>query len=440
MAPDLTLDRMFVSGAPVAPLPAEELLAFLLQAGALLGTAVILGRLAQRVGLPAIVGELCAGVLLGPSVVGALGVWDGPSVGQLHLLDAAGMFGVLLLVGCSGTELDLRLVRKRGATAAKISAGGLLVPLVLGVSAGFVIPLSLLSGGADRTVTALFLGVAMCVSAIPVIAKTLLDMNLLHRSVGQLILSAAVVDDIFGWMMLSVVSAMATTGLRAGTVVGSAIAIAAVVLIAAFVLRPLARVVLRRGQVLGPVTVIILLGAAGTQALEIEAVFGALVCGVVIASVLPDPEALAPLRKVVLTVLAPLFFALAGLRMDLTALADPGVAAVAASILVLAVVGKFLGAGVGALAGGLTRWEALACGAGMNARGVIEVIVAMTGLRLGVLNTAAYTSIVLVAITTSLMAPPLLRWAMNRIEHTAEDQLRLNWPQVPDKQERSEIP
>lgn len=424
----------------MAPLPAEALLAFLLQAGALLGTSVILGRLARKVGLPAIVGELGAGVLLGPSVVGALGVWDGPSAGQLHLLDAAGMFGVLLLVGCSGTELDLRLVRKRGATAAKISVGGLLLPLVLGVSAGFVIPLSLLSGGADRTVTALFLGVAMCVSAIPVIAKTLLDMNLLHRTVGQLILSAAVVDDIFGWMMLSVVSAMATTGLRAGTVIGSVIVIAAVVLIAAFVLRPLARVVLRRGQVLGPVTVIILLGAAGTQALEIEAVFGALICGVVIASVLPDPEALAPLRKVVLTVLAPLYFALAGLRMDLTALADPRVAAVAASILVLAVVGKFLGAGVGALAGGLTRWEALACGAGMNARGVIEVIVAMTGLRLGVLNTAAYTSIVLVAITTSLMAPPLLRWAMNRIEHTAEEQLRLNWPQAPDKQERSEIP
>ncbi|EFF93598.1 Na+/H+ antiporter [Streptomyces sp. e14] len=400
---------------------------FLLQAGALLATAVVLGGLARRMGLPAIVGELSAGVLLGPSVLGALGIWDGPSTEQLHLLDAAGLLGVLLLVGCSGTELDLRMVRKRGATAARVSIGGLLIPLALGVAAGFVVPLSLLSPGGDRTVVALFLGVAMCVSAIPVIAKTLLDMNLLHRNVGQLTLTAAVIDDVFGWMMLSVVSAMATTGLRTGTVVGSALTIAAVVLFAAFVLRPLARAVFRRGPVLGPAVVIILLGSAGTQALRLEAVFGAFVCGVVIASVLPRPEALAPLRTVVLTVLAPLFFALAGLRMDLTALADPEVAAFAATILLLAVAGKFAGAGIGALASGLTRWEALACAAGMNARGVIEVIVAMAGLRLGVLNSSAYTSIVLVAVVTSLMAPPFLRMAMNRIEHTAEEQLRLNW-------------
>ncbi|WP_367221044.1 cation:proton antiporter [Streptomyces sp. 16-176A] len=413
--------------APVAPLPADSVTSFLLQAGALLATAVVLGGLARRVGLPAIVGELSAGVLLGPSVLGALGIWDGPSTEQLHLLDAAGLLGVLLLVGCSGTELDLRMVRKRGATAARVSIGGLLIPLALGVAAGCVVPLSLLSPGEDRTVVALFLGVAMCVSAIPVIAKTLLDMNLLHRNVGQLTLTAAVIDDVFGWMMLSVVSAMATTGLRTGTVVGSALTIAAVVLFAAFVLRPLARAVFRRGPVLGPAVVIILLGSAGTQALKLEAVFGAFVCGVVIASVLPRPEALAPLRTVVLTVLAPLFFAQAGLRMDLTALADPEAAAFAATILLLAVAGKFAGAGIGALASGLTRWEALACAAGMNARGVIEVIVAMAGLRLGVLNSSAYTSIVLVAVVTSLMAPPLLRMAMNRIEHTAEEQLRLNW-------------
>ncbi|MEU3411671.1 cation:proton antiporter [Streptomyces sp. NPDC006658] len=429
---------MVIAANPVAPLPADRLLTFLLQAGLLLGTALILGRLARRVNLPAIAGELCAGVLLGPSVLGALGVWHGPDTGQMHLLDATGQIGVLLLVGLSGAELDLRLVRTRGATAAKISLGGLLVPLAFGVAAGFVLPLSLLSGGADRTVVALFLGVAMCVSAIPVIAKTLLDMNLLHRNVGQLTLTAAVMDDVVGWLLLSVVSAMATTGLRTQTVLGSVAEIAAVLLVAVFVLRPAARVVLRRGPAIAPVAVILLLGGAATQALGIEAVFGAFVCGVVIASVNPRPEALVPLRTVTLTVLAPLFFALAGLRMDLTALADPAVAAVAAGILLLAVAGKFLGAWIGARASGLTTAEALACGAGMNARGVIEVIVAMTGLRLGVLNATAYTTIVLVAIVTSLMAPPLLRRAMDRIEHTAEEQMRLAWPSVPEK--KSEIP
>ncbi|MGW2950985.1 cation:proton antiporter [Streptomyces eurythermus] len=432
------LGPMVTATNPVAPLPADRLLTFLLQAGLLLGTALVLGGLARRVNLPAITGELCAGVLLGPSVLGALGVWHGPGTDQMHLLDATGQLGVLLLVGLSGAELDLRLVRTRGATAARISLGGLLVPLALGVAAGFVLPLSLLSGGADRTVVALFLGVAMCVSAIPVIAKTLLDMNLLHRDVGQLTLTAAVIDDVFGWLLLSVVSAMATTGLGPGTVAGSVAEIAAVLLAAAFVLRPAARAVLRRGPAVAPVVVIVLLGGAATQALGIEAVFGAFVCGVVIASVNPRPEALAPLRTVTLTVLAPLFFALAGLRMDLTALAEPEVAAVAAGILLLAVAGKFLGAWMGAAASGLGTAEALACGAGMNARGVIEVIVAMTGLRLGVLNATAYTTIVLVAIVTSLMAPPLLRRAMDRVEHTAEEQMRLTWPSVPEK--KSEIP
>jgi Kef-type K+ transport system membrane component KefB len=294
------------------------------------------------------------------------------------------------------------------------------------------LPASLLSAGADRTVFALFLGVAMCVSAIPVIAKTLLDMNLLHRNVGQLILAAGMVDDVFGWLMLSVVSAMATTGVRAGQVALSLLYLGAIIIVAVLVGRPAVRAALRLsgrspepGPTIATTVVIILLCAAATQALGMESIFGAFVAGVLIGSSGGlDLDRLAPLRTVVLAVLAPLFFATAGLRMDLTALGEPVVLAAALAVLLIAILGKFAGAYIGARASRLNRWEALALGSGMNARGVIEVIVAMVGLRLGVLSTATYTIVVLVAIVTSLMAPPVLRVAMQRVDDAAEDQLR----------------
>ena len=210
--------------------------------------------------------------------------------------------------------------------------------------------------------------------------------------------------------------------------------------------------------------VLVLLASAGTQALGMEAILGAFLCGVLVGSAGTtaasakesasagataasakesasagataasakesasagqlDRQRLAPLRTFVMTVLAPLFFATAGLRMDLTGLARPLVLASALAVLAVAVVGKFAGAYVGARAARLGHWPGLALGAGLNARGVVEVVVATVGLRLGVLGQEAYTIIVLIAIATSLMAPPMLRYAARRIAVTAEENNR----------------
>ena len=209
------------AAGPIAPIGAHQLLVFLLQIGLLLGLALALGRLAAGMSMPAVVGELAAGVLLGPSLLGhvapGLSGWLLPrQPEQLHMLDAVGQLGVLLLVGVTGMHIDLGLVRRKGATAAWVSAGGLLVPLGLGVGWGFLLPGSLVPDGAERPVLALFLGVAMAVSAIPVIAKILLELRLLHRDIGQLVICAAAVDDIVGWFLLSVASAMATVGVHTG--------------------------------------------------------------------------------------------------------------------------------------------------------------------------------------------------------------------------------
>ncbi|MEV4395808.1 cation:proton antiporter [Nonomuraea sp. NPDC049607] len=412
------------------PLGAHDLLVFMLQLGLLLGLAVLLGRLAERLRMPAIVGELSVGVLLGPSLLGH--VVPALTFTRLHLLDAVGQVGVLLLVAITGIQLDFGLVRRRGATAAKVSVAGLVVPLALGVAAGYLLPASLLVEGTSVTVFALFLGVATCVSAIPVIAKTLTDMKLLHRDVGQLCLTAGMVDDAFGWFMLSIVSAMATTGVRTGQIVLSLVYLAALVPFALWVGRPLVRWTMRAatrsaepGTAGAAAVVLVLLAAAGTHALGLEAILGAFVCGVLLGrSGHADASWLAPLRTIVLSVLAPLFFATAGLRMDLTLLARPDVLAASGVVLGVAIVGKFLGAYLGALLSRMSAWEAFALGAGMNARGVIEVIVAMVGLRIGIIDTAMYTIVIVVAIVTSLMAPPILRVAMRRVELTAEERLR----------------
>src|SRR6266545_948065 len=272
--------------APVAPLATKPLLVFLLALVVLLLLARLLGSLAERLGLPAIVGELMTGVVLGPSLLGHLapGVsgWMLPAKpDQMHLIDAVGQLGVLLLVGITGTHLDVGLLRRQAFTATAVSVCGLVVPLSLGVAMGLLVPASLTSNGrSGHWVFAVFLGVAMCVSAIPVIAKTLSDMRLLHRNVGQLTLAAGMIAD---------------------------------------------------------AVIVVLLGAVVTQTLGLEPVFGAFVAGILIATARPAQVRLAPLRTVVLSVLAPLFLATAGLRMDLTALARPAVAVTAVAVLAVAI-------------------------------------------------------------------------------------------------------
>lgn len=426
------------SVVPVAPIASHATMILLLQIGLLGLLALGLGRLAVRAGLPPVVGELCAGVLIGPSLLGTLAPrfsgWLLPhQAEQTHLLDAVGQIGVLLLVGITGTEMDFKLVKRRGMTAVRISLAGLIIPFGLGIGAGLLLPASLHAGHHSKAVFTLFLGVAMCVSAIPVIAKTMMDMHLLHRNIGQLTLSAGVIDDVVGWFLLSVISAMATVGFTTGTITRTCFYILLTVFVAALPGRWLLRGALRAAErtkdplpTIAVVAVAIMLSAAATQAMGFEGVFGAFVCGIALGSTgALSHVRIAGLRRFVLAFLAPLFFATAGLRIDLTALRKPTVLVAAVVILTLAIAGKFVGAYLGGRMSRLNRWESLALGAGMNARGVIEVIIAMVGLRLGVLSTDTYTIIVLVAIITSVMAPPMLRFAMKRVEQTADEELRL---------------
>jgi Kef-type K+ transport system membrane component KefB len=259
--------------------------------------------------MPRIVGELATGVILGPSlllhVLPGASHWLFPAdANQVQLLDGIAQVGAVLLVGVAGIQLDLRLLRRMGGTALTVSGLNLIVPLALGMTLGLFLPATVVaSGHTSRAVLALFIGVTMCVSAIPVIAKTLSDMRLLHRNLGQLILAAGSIDGAVGWLLLSVVSAAAGTGIRADHVLVAVAYLIAFVLLAGSVARVGVKEVLTvttraddPGPTVAAAVVIILAGAVTTASVGMEPIFGAFIAGTVISASRIAQRQLAALR------------------------------------------------------------------------------------------------------------------------------------------------
>ncbi|WAC55390.1 cation:proton antiporter [Gordonia sp. SL306] len=395
----------------------------LTQLAIILAVALSAGMIARRMGLPAMVGELLAGVVLGPSLLGfalpGAQEWLFPDDGAPSALVAGiGQFGILLLVGLAATELDAGLLRKRVKVVSSVSAWSFAIPLMLGIGVGIVVPEHF--RGADTSVAefALLLGAAMSLSAIPVIAKILTDLDLLRREIGQITLAAGTLSDVGAWMLVAVVSAMATVGLRGWQLPLTIVCLLALI-VATSVLRPVVHRILdrlesssQREYVNTVVVILIIGGAALTSALHLEAVLGAFFAGVLVGR--RGGAVLEPLQSVTATVLAPVFLATAGLHLDLTELGEPGAVLLAIVILGMATAGKMLGAYIGARVVRVGHWDALALGSGLNARGVVGIVVATVGLQLGVFDDTVYMVVILVALVTSIMAGPMLVHTIRR--------------------------
>jgi Kef-type K+ transport system membrane component KefB/nucleotide-binding universal stress UspA family protein len=424
----------------IQPLPHHALLIVLIQLAVLLLVSRTAGELMQKVNLPPVVGELLAGVLLGPSVLGALlpdlqnQIFPRDQM-QSNLLSVVSWLGVLFLLIVTGLETDLNLIIRKGKTALMISMGGIIVPFITGLGLGYFLPDSFLADPSKRLVFMLFIATAMSISAVPVIAKVLMDLNLIRRDIGQITLAAGMTDDTIGWILLSVVAGLATSGtIDVKSVLGSVLGAVLFLAFAFTVGRSLMIQVLRwvDDRVGGPtaslsaVLVIGLAASALTHSLGIEAALGAFVTGI-LAGQAPrfSREAGRTLELITVSFLAPIFFAAAGLKVNLLQLMTPKIFLVGMVVLIIACIGKFTGAYIGSRISGLSHWEGLALGSGMNARGAMEIIVATIGLSLGVLNQQMYSIIVMVAIVTSLMAPPLLRWTLTHVEIGEEEAQRL---------------
>jgi Kef-type K+ transport system membrane component KefB/nucleotide-binding universal stress UspA family protein len=424
----------------IKPLGHHELLLFLVQLALLLLVSRGLGELMRRFNQPPVVGELLAGVLLGPSLFGW--IWPGlyaqifpHSQTQADLLSVVSWLGVLFLLIVTGLETDLQLIIRKGKTALFISLGGIIIPFITGMALGWLLPDSFLANPNNRLVFTLFIATAMSISAVPVIAKVLMDLKLIRRDIGQITLAAGMTDDTIGWILLSVVSGLASSGkFDINTIIGAVSGAVLFLGIAFTVGRIAVDQALRwvddniggATASLSIVLVITLLAAAVTHSVGIEAALGAFTFGILAGeSRRFSREAGHTLEMITAGFLAPIFFAAAGLKVNLLQLLTPSTLLIGLLVLTVACVGKFIGAYLGSRIGGLSHWESLAMGSGMNARGAMEIIVATIGLSLGVLNQQMYSIIVMVAIVTSLMAPPLLRWTLSKVTIGEEEAHRL---------------
>ncbi|MGB3653348.1 MAG: cation:proton antiporter [Rivularia sp. (in: cyanobacteria)] len=424
----------------IKPLAHHQLLLLLLELSLLLLVARGLGEVMRRINFPPVVGELLAGVLLGPSLFGLLfpnlhaHIFP-QSQQQSDLLSVISWLGVLCLLIVTGLETDLKLIIRKGKTALLISLGGIVIPFLTGFGLGWFLPETFLADPSKRLVFSLFIATAMSISAVPVIAKVLMDLNLIRRDIGQVTLAAGMTDDTIGWILLSVVSGLASSGkFDFGTVFRSVTAAILFLAIAFTIGRTIVDQILRWvddkvGGVTASLSVLLVLSfsaAAFTQYLGLEAALGAFVVGILAGqSRRFSSEAGHTLEIFTAGFLAPIFFASAGLKVNLLALLVPQTLLFGLLVLAVACVGKFTGAYIGSRVGGLSHWEGMAMGSGMNARGAMEIVVATIGLSLGVLNPQMYSIILMVAIITSLMAPPLLRWSLSHVTIGEEERSRL---------------
>jgi Kef-type K+ transport system membrane component KefB len=203
--------------AVIEPLGHHALLLVLLQLGLLLAVARLLGEVARKVGLPTVVGELLAGIVLGPSLLGSIapGLFESifpAEAEQRHLLEVVSWLGVMMLLILTGLETDVPLILRKGKSAAAISIGGIVVPFITGFGLAQVLPQEFIAAPDQRLVFSLFIGTAMSISAIPVIAKVLVEMKVIRRDIGQITLAAGMIDDTIGGILLSVVAGLARGG------------------------------------------------------------------------------------------------------------------------------------------------------------------------------------------------------------------------------------
>ena len=424
----------------------NDVLALVTQIAILLFTARALGEIAQRLGQPPVIGELLAGILLGPSFLGKLFPfiigYVIPEKGvQGYLLEAISLMGAMFLLFITGLETDLQLIRRYAKASMAAAAGGVIVPFAGGFLLGQALPDFLLVNPAQRMIFSLFLATAMSISAIPVLAKILIDLNLMRRNIGQAIIAAGMVDDTIAWILLSIVAGLAT-----GKAVTTLSVLGAFGTVLAFMIVSLTfgRWLVKRSldfvqdQVTSPhriltlSVILIFVWGSLTQALHLEPVLGAFVMGILFGQMPRLPQAVrTSLDEITIGIFAPIFFAVAGLKVNLLILFDPQLIVIAFWVILVATAGKVIGtyAGVRLLAH-KDHWTALSFGAALNARGAVGIIVAAIGLSLGILSQAMFSIIVVMAMVTSLLAPFFLRWTLKFIKPDEQEVKRLHQEQL----------
>jgi Kef-type K+ transport system membrane component KefB len=387
--------------------------------------ARLVGEFFRKFKMPLVVGELIAGVLLGPTLLGnylpEASKYFYVSTGNVGIaLNGLTTISVIMLLFVAGMEVELSIIRQQGAVAFKTSLVGLVIPMGLGyftaryfytwfgeTDMNNVLPFSL------------FIGTAMAVSALPVIARTLMDLGLFRTRIGMIIIAAAMFDDLIGWILFSVILGMMNKTAQGIDFVYTL----GLTLLYAIGMLTVGRFLINKsvpwseknftwpGGFLSISLGLAFLGAAFTEFAGIHAIFGAFIMGIAIGdSVHVTEKTREIVHQFVTNIFAPLFFISVGFKVNFLANFNLQIVAL---VFFLAVVCKLLGAGLGALWGGLSKKEALAVGFGMNARGAMEIILATLALQAKLIGEPLFVAIVIMAVLTSIMAGPMLQLLLN---------------------------
>lgn len=402
-----------------------EVLSLLVQLSLMLLVGRVFAEVARKVQQPAVVGEILAGIMLGPTILGMLEPdWFNrlfPTGSSALVLDGFVQVAVILLLFIAGLEVDLHIVLQQGKQAFYTSFFGLIVPFALGFTFPYLFPAFFgISSPADLLPFALFLGASMSITALPVIARVLMDLGIFKSSMGMLVISSAMINDIIGWLIFSVVLGMIGKDIQNVTLVQT------VLLTVTFtvVMLTVGRGIINRllpwvnknlawpGGLLALSLALCFLAAAFTEYIGIHAIFGAFIIGIALG----DSEHMSERAKEIVhqfinNIFAPLFFVSIGLKVNFAANFD---FPLTLAIVAIAFAGKIIGSGLGTRLGGFSWRESAAAGFGMNARGAMEIILGLVALENGLINERIFVSLVIMALITSMTSGPLMKWVLRR--------------------------
>jgi len=399
----------------------HELVVLLIGMASMLILSRIASELARSVRFPVVMGEIIIGIILGPTILGnfapEVSAYIFPISGNASIaLNGITMVAVIMMLFVAGMEVQLPVVLKQGKAAVLTSSLSMIIPFTLGFVTAWYYPQWFGQSEEYKLLFALFFGTALSISALPVIARILIDMGLFKTKIGMIIIASAMFNDLLGWLIFSfILSSMQTTANTSNEFTYTIIYIVGFGLFMLTIGRKILDKIMPwmqqklswPGGVLSISLGICFLSAAFTESIGIHAILGAFIAGIAIGdSVHLKEKAREIIYQFVTNIFAPLFFVSIGLKVNFI---ENFNGTLVLLVLVVAYIGKVSGASIGARLGGFTRKESLAVGFGMNARGAMEIILGTLALQAGLINEPIFVALVIMALLTSLTSGPMMR-------------------------------
>ncbi|WP_303890904.1 cation:proton antiporter [Dysgonomonas mossii] len=389
------------------------------------------GWIFKKIGQPSVIGEILAGIVLGPSLIGSYFpemsafLFPANSLGNLQILS---QIGLILFMFIIGMELNLKALQSKAHDAIVISHASIIIPFSLGVGLAYFIYEGHAPEHIDFTAFALFMGISLSITAFPVLARIIQERGIHKTKLGAIVITCAAADDITAWCLLAAVIAI----VKAGSVVSALYTILFALIYVIFMIK-LVRPFLRKigdlyqtqkqvNQSVVAIFFIVLLASAFiTETIGIHALFGAFMAG----AIMPDninfrKIFIGKIEDVALVLFLPIFFVISGLRTEIGLINDPALWEITGLIILLAIIGKFVGSAIAAKVVGQNWKDSLTIGALMNTRGLMELVALNIGYELGVLKAEVFAMMVIMALVTTFMAGPILK-LINKIFKDKKD-------------------